>query len=229
MKIIELYWDSLFFGFPVGKLIVDPATFSIRELHESANDYRLVYVQSKESIADDELKFGDTKVTFAKAPENLTVSHDVEEARPVDLDSIKEIGLQSGEWSRFKLDTRFTDEQFKALYYKWVEASIDKTIAYSNLIIRENGIAKGLLTLGESNTGESNIGLFAVSETSRGKGYGKMLLNAANNISFARNDSCLTVATQGKNEAACNVYLKSGFTVVSEVWIYNYWNDSFAL
>lgn len=229
MEVIELDWDSRFFGYPVGKVIVDLASFSIRELRESAINFRLVYVESGEKLVYDELKFGDTKVTFAKAPDNFNYSDDIKEAQPSDLTHLKAVGLQSGEWSRFKLDTQFTDSQFRSLYHKWVESSIDKTIAYSSLTIRENGVAKGLLTLGESGRGESKIGLFAVSETSRGKGYGKRLLNAANNISFARNDTNLTVATQGKNKAACDVYRKSGFSVVNEVWIYNYWNDSFSL
>lgn len=229
MQIETLTWDSEFFGYPVGSLSVVQGEFDFADFKQLAQPYRLVYLKSDKALSNPNLKCGDTKVVFGKKPENRKPSENLVDAVDADMDKLMEIGLQSGLYSRFALDKRFSNNVFITLYQKWVEGSVEGRLAYRTLTVREEGVPLGLITLGADGPKQSSIGLFAVDEGSRGKGVGRALLEGADSISFARNDDQLTVATQGKNKGACAVYSKYGFTVLQETYIYNYWNEAFTI
>ncbi len=226
MIVTPLKWDTEFFGFPVATIQFDEETFIFDRLKEMTAGYRLVYVTSNKELTHPKLIYGDTKVLFGKQPEPLKTSVPVVDASADDLNELKEIGLQSGIHSRFALDPNFEKEKFKELYYEWVNASFSGRLAYKTLTVKQKGVSQGLLTVGHGETGESTIGLFAVADGSRGQGIGKALLSAADEISYACGDRILTVATQGKNKTACTVYLKHGFSIIKETYIYNYWNEA---
>lgn len=229
MKVAKLEWDSNFFGYPVGILKLEGELFDERELKNLAGELKLVYVTGQKEIDSEQLSCGDTKVVFGKEPENREFPTEVVEA-PVELmEEMKSIGLQSGIWSRFALDSNFKHSDFEKMYGIWVERSMKKEIAYRTLTVLIDGKPGGILTLGDDGNGVSAIGLFAVAEGHRGKGIGRKLLQAADAISFVRGDRELRVATQGKNSSACAVYEHFGFKRISETYIYNYWNEAFTV
>ena len=229
MILEEMKWDSDFFGYPVAKLNTDQESFDEERLAKQSSSYRLVYVTSPTPITDHRLVCGDTKVVFSKKPMDHGPTSNVVEVLDAQMAEAKEIGRQSGAWSRFALDKRFNTEAFGRLYDTWVERSVRKEIAFKTLTILQDSTMAGLITLAEDNPSTSSIGLFAVADGFRGKGIGKQLLKAADTISFKRGYTQLNVATQGKNQVAREVYQRFGFEITSETYIYNYWNEAFAI
>ena len=229
MKLTKLEWDSGFFGYPVGSLILENESFDEHQFIQMTQEFRLVYVNSSDPIESSRLCYGDSKILFAKEPTDRLAEVDVVEAPVLSLSQMRDIGLQSGLYSRFRLDPHFKNNEFERLYEIWVERSMKKEIAYSTLTILEEDQPTGIVTLSEDNEGNSSIGLFAVSDGFRGKGIGGKLLRAADRMSFSKGNSSIRVATQGKNQAACAVYEHFGFRKHSQSYIYNYWNEAYTI
>ena len=224
-----LDWDTDFFGFPVGALHLNSQTLDEEKLLEEARSFRLVYVTSTKPQHSILLSCGDTKCVFGKAPRKHETEPSVVEIPEEKTAEAVRIGLQSGLYSRFALDPKFERNTFEKLYTKWVQRSVKNEIAYAALTILDSGGLTGIITLSESGNQESSIGLFAVDSKYRGQGIGNKLLKSVEARSFHRGDTQLTVATQGKNKAACSVYEKFGFQRVSETYIYNYWNEALTI
>ena len=229
MMIRALDWDTDFFGFPVGTLDLNSQTLDEEKLRYEASSFRLVYVTSTKAQNAVVLSYGDTKCVFGKTPLNPETEPAVIGVPEEKTAEAVRIGLQSGIYSRFALDPKFENNAFEKLYKKWVERSVKNEIAYAAHTILNSGNLTSIITLNESGKQESSIGLFAVDSKYRGQGIGNKLLKSAEALSFQRGDTQLTVATQGKNKAACRVYEKFGFHLISETYIYNYWNDAFTV
>ena len=229
MKMISLEWDSNLFGYPVGLLALGFESIDERMLQIEAQPYKLVYVTSNSPQNTSLLSCGDSKKIFAKRPMNHGIDSEVVEIPSDKMDQATKLGFQSGLWSRFTLDKKFENQEFEELYTKWVERSIRKEIAYKTLTVLKEGQLGGIITLGQATESESSIGLFAVDSEYRGQGIGTKLLKAADTMSFNRGDTQLSVATQGKNEGACAIYQKFGFKLISETYIYNFWNEAFTV
>ena len=67
----KLDWDSSFFGYEVGKVILDKDNFRKEEFKKKAIDYKLVYVYSNEIVDDEKFKLVDEKVTFFQGIKNI--------------------------------------------------------------------------------------------------------------------------------------------------------------
>lgn len=227
MNLVKLDWDTEFFGYPVSMIKTDGHSFDPGRLLKITKNFKLVYIQSADPLLNPYLTQGDRKVVFSKKPKPQAIQAGVRVAQVDHMESLVQIGLESGVWSRFSLDPKFTSSEFHRLYSAWVKRSVVGEIAYTSLTVLEDGKPAGLITLGDDGPGRSSIGLFAVADGHRGKGIGKRLLLAAENLSALRHDAELTVATQGKNETACAVYQQSGFQTISETYIYHYWNEAF--
>jgi dTDP-4-amino-4,6-dideoxy-D-galactose acyltransferase len=229
MILEELKWDTGFLGYPVARLDTDGRQYEDGLLQELTRPFRLVYVMSPDPLISTNLFCGDTKVVFSKKTMDHGADDHVIDVSDSQVAMAKKIGRQSGIWSRFSLDDHFEKGVFERLYDTWVERSIRKEIAFKALTIMEKDALSGLITLGESGPKSPSIGLFAVADGFRGRGIGKQLLRAADTISFKRGYPRINVATQGKNRVAREVYERFGFEVISETYIYNYWNEAFAV
>jgi dTDP-4-amino-4,6-dideoxy-D-galactose acyltransferase len=224
MTIKTLEWDSNLFGYPVGLLAMGAGVVDEQRLQLEAQQYKLVYVTSSSPQEASILSCGDSKKVFGKTPKHHGIETEVVEIPENRMNQAINLGLQSGVYSRFTLDRHFNNQEFEKLYTIWVQRSIRKEIAYKTLTVLMDGQLAGIITLGEAAELESSIGLFAVDLEFRGQGIGTKLLKAAESLSFDRGEKRLTVATQGKNQAACEAYQKFGFELISETYIYNYWN-----
>ena len=123
------------------------------------------------------------------------------------------LAFQSGEFSRFKIDTRLARESFEELYKKWLLKAIDNT-DIETLVYSEGNIIKGFISVEFSE--EAVIGLFAVDETMRGKGVGRLLLNQAEYISKNKGYNNLQIPTQKENSGAYGFYLNSNYKIIEE-------------
>ena len=91
--------------------------------------------------------------------------------------------------------------------------AIDNT-DIETLVYSEGNIIKGFISVEFSE--EAVIGLFAVDETMRGKGVGRLLLNQAEYISKNKGYNNLQIPTQKENSGAYGFYLNSNYKIIEE-------------
>jgi len=232
-----LDWDSEFFGFKVAQII--PSISSEQELkmilsQMRNDDIRLAYGSSL--VADDTLKqpesFGgllvDHKTTYVINFKNVNIPENQPPVPVVSYEStmpsndMKALAIQSGNYSRFAVDPRITKEKFINMYVLWIEMSIKKELAREVLVIFEDNRIVGMITLGEKNE-RGEIGLFAVQEQYRGKGFGQALVTAAHRWFIEKGYAQGQVVTQKANVSACHLYEKCGYSVEKVETFYHFW------
>lgn len=228
-----LKWDSDFFGKQIAqingcnrddKIIVD----EIYSLFHKGIDCIYLNINRTINLSDFDSILADKKRTYIHEipnDQNLRVSDSISiqsskfRGQSSDLYSL---AFQSGEYSRFKVDTHFSKEDFENLYMKWVDNSVKDDFAdYVITVIDSSPI--GFLTA-KINIDRIKIGLVATDKYHRGKGVGtllmKQILNEASKKSLK-----VEVVTQTDNTTACRFYEKLGFTVYDEKLVYHIWNN----
>lgn len=235
IKTDKLAWDTDFFGFPIAiirtpKVEVSALKETLTSLKEDG--IKFVYwpsLQGDESFQKEVEKLGgrlvDRKLTYI-APlddpdiptyEGPTVSYTSSEPTP----ELLSLAVQSGGNSRFFVDPDIPNERFEELYRSWLRNSLNKTLAEEILVIYEGDLIVGLITLAVKN-GRGDIGLVAVDESARRKGYGKALVNAAKRWSLEKGCAEGQVVTQQANTGACRLYEACGYSVDTLEYYYHF-------
>lgn len=228
MEIIQLKWDTDFFGYKVGKLLLNDNNLDENLLIN--NDFKLIYLFSNEPLSEALVKkhnlfLSDEKIDLITNVSNLTYNK-FENENLVELnildDNLLDLTFQSGHFSRFKIDSNFKNNEFETLYTAWIEQSIshenaDKVIGFSI-----NNKVVGFITFVLKNN-MFDIGLIAVNEQHRSLKIGKQLLAYVFNYSLSKKVDFVTVTTQNKNQGALNFYLKNGFSINKTTYIYHLW------
>jgi dTDP-4-amino-4,6-dideoxy-D-galactose acyltransferase len=235
MKINPLNWDTEFFGFPVASCELKEED-KIDFIRDSAiNDgINLLYVvvpdcyyphlykqlEKLRAVKQDE------KTTYIKRDiryTELPIGVQIEEYQNgIPTPEMYELAIASGEYSRFHLDTRISENKFQEMYRLWIENSTKKQIADTVLVARIENTIVGLVTL-KFKEKIGQIGIIAVASTVRGMGIGKQLMRAAENCCFQNGMDHMLVVTQAFNESACRLYDKAGFVVFKTEHIYHWW------
>ena len=225
----KLSWDSDFFGLRIGRvdILISDDWLSLQGMLLEPIPFDLLYVFDKTNNVTiiDDAKLVDTKVVYGKMlhPSLRNQSpnvHFYDDSLP-DRD-LYSLALISGQFSRYKLDSRFPKGSYERLYRKWIENSVNGTLAdmvlyYSNAINK-----KGMVTVCR-NGEQANIGLIAVDPVSQGQGIGTELVMAAEQWLQLRGVKYFEVATQNNNISGCRFYEKIGFRRISETNIYHIW------
>ena len=223
MKIKQLSWDSDFFNYPVGEYRIKSENFNLEKFKSCAELYQLVYIHSTKpcNILSEKIILGDIKLTFTKkATLNKSNDHIIVFNEP-SIDPLLSLALQSGEYSRFKLDYRLVNNEFERLYEAWLKKELDQG---EILIYKNKDQIIGMVTISFKEC-KSIIGLIAVDEKYRGKGIGRALLEAAENVSFISKKDTLLVKTQLANKNALQLYLKNGYSEIEKTYLYHYYNS----
>ena len=227
-----LEWDSQFFGLTIAKLDSLPSSLDERKKFFEelrSKDLSLVYwKQSSEMNVIDLSQLGgelvDKKTTY-----RCVLNSSCKFAEPCDIystnnnyDQLKSLAIASSALSRFRVDKKISSEKVDELYEIWLTNSINKKLADEIFMTREDNNITGFITVKCENQ-VGTIGLLAVDENSRGKGYGAQLVQAA--LIYSREQGCqsVDVVTQGNNIAACRLYEKSGFSLESMNYYYHFW------
>jgi dTDP-4-amino-4,6-dideoxy-D-galactose acyltransferase len=230
MEIAHLQWDSDFFGFPVGKIIFKKEEDILLRNALLSNQYKLVYVFSdtkldKELLNIWPLNLVDCKVQFIKKTDSLMDGlRNNGRIRPLYelTPDLLALALQSGHFSRFKLDNRFINNEFERLYEAWIVQSLssenETVFGYS-----EDGQIIGFISLGIRKK-MVYIFLIAVDENYQGKHIGKQLLAMADSFAKEHNLNEITVATQEQNKGAMQFYRRNEFSIFHKTYIYHLWN-----
>jgi dTDP-4-amino-4,6-dideoxy-D-galactose acyltransferase len=231
-----LDWDSRFFGYKIAaikalNLELTRLNTIIAELRK--NDFKLAYcfASPEDLISNDSFR----KISVLLADEKITYSVIInkEEYFPssgnitsYDLkftsEKLKMLALQSGIYSRFKIDPDFHDNEYEKLYLAWIEKSVNKELSNEVLIYTEETEILGFITVAIKDK-KGSIGLIAVDENQRGKAIGKKLINDALSYFKSQNVTTVEVVTQKANTIACKFYESLGFKIKSIVNIYHLW------
>ncbi|MDR0559103.1 MAG: GNAT family N-acetyltransferase [Prevotellaceae bacterium] len=227
-----LSWDSIFFNKKIGKIDITNL-LNLSKLLKLAQqeDYKLIYVfDNKGFFVEENIlrqyngKLVDKKILFEKSlsvisdSPNSVVFYEEFDLTP----ELENLAYISGEYSRFKRDKNFAENDFYRMYKTWIENSIKHQIAESVFIAKENGLIKGMATL-KIDEKVGHIGLLAVSPDTQGKGYGKALIQACENEALTKKITTIEVPTQFDNRQACCFYEKCGFKIKSITDIYHFW------
>lgn len=225
--IIKLDWDSHFLGFKTGKIILNDlaSLSSILTAFQNGN-YQLIYGYSDFQINDLEIL---KKLNGKLVDKKVTLSCDLDKKSFIQYDDIVDVetinddliglSLESGNYSRFKLDENFGLGVFEKMYTLWIENSVARKIANHVLVASNN---KGMLTLKHSDE-ISTIGLLAVNQNSRGEKIGSKLMSEAKRIAVLNRKDKLEVVTQLDNETAMKFYKHNGFVIDKVEFIYHFW------
>jgi len=237
-----LHWDSEFFGFPTGQVFLEDALKTgakslLAHLHRQ--NIKLLYLfhdlstevdngQKSDLIQTMDARLVDTRIVFSKdlmaipktdPPETVS-----EFTLPQATDRLYDIVLESGIFSRFRLDPKIPPGSYDRMYRIWLDNSVSRKIADVLLVSKdEAGAINGMVTLA-NRTETAVIGLIATHADARGKGVGSHLMKAAEQYALQKGKTQLTVATQKANEPACRFYSKAGYQIANEVDVFHWWS-----
>lgn len=242
IKIEKVDWDSNTFNIKVGKVIFNypdielyPISIDTIKLIISIGQkekYNLLYLNlpNNQQLAEfinheAQILLADTKVLYSKTITKNKyytlntyvksyISHHTSE-------ELLNLALESGKYSRFKLDPNFPSDTFKKMYSIWIDKSIRREIADNVLVyqVQENILAMLTYSVFSSKV---IIGLIAVKESHRGKNIGSILLSSLENL-MGEKIKTIEVATQNRNINACNFYEKNQFSIKEKINIYHIW------
>ena len=222
MTINTLDWDSIFFNLAIAEAIGDEsylgAEFDLlisKNIEKKNLDYPH-YLHT----------YSEVKVTYSK---NLSEIKELKkdildyDILPIEASRFYSLAYLSGEYSRFRLDSKIPKLKFEELYRLWIDNTINKKFGDKLLYLANNdGQLIGFVTL-KFGIDEASVGLIAVDKDFQGMGFGKDLIYAAENICIKNNLLKINIPTQEENTLACNFYSKLGYTIKDKLTISHYW------
>jgi dTDP-4-amino-4,6-dideoxy-D-galactose acyltransferase len=182
-SVTRLEWDSVHFGFQVGRIAGDVSDVELEAalVHARKRAFRLVYwatapdrQASPQLLADFGGQLVDQKVTFARALHadeaaatsgGLTIVH---YGKREISDELTDLSIAAGEYSRFAVDPRVPRDRFEEMYRIWIAASVCGEMAGTVLIARDlaiDGDGKVTNLAGKSSAGEAIAGMITIKVT----------------------------------------------------------------
>ncbi len=215
-----LPFDSSLFGYRVGKAKVSQS-WDEKDFLEKSVDFQLVYLfsDSELNFRSEAIKLADVRATFAKDLERPSSEYfGIARFKGELNQQLSELALESGVYSRFKLDTRLAKGEFEKLYRLWIQK------AWERQEILCSSDQEALVTVSVENS-LANIGLLAVSPKHRRKGWGTRLVRSAEVFGWKNGARRMTISTQESNLAACELYQNQGYTLDQKSYIYHFWRS----
>lgn len=234
-----LAWDSSFLGVSVG-MIEAGADCSAGDLKaalggEEARSFDLLVVthaggpaRLRPVLEREGALLVDTKLDYAMAVRPLAPgARDLERigaaVNAPDGAALEGLALESGRFSRFRIDPNIGEARWAELYRLWVRNSLSGEVADAVFVGRRAGTITGFVTVKRQDSGRARIGLIGVDAAERGMGVGSELVAAARHWAASQALTELWVATQQANDAANRFYESRGFTLMSKTDIYHLW------
>lgn len=221
----KLEWDSDFFNIRVGEIF-----YEVEIDTNEVNNFDLLYIKSVNDfdleVVGFENSFSEQKIIFSKDVldiENALISQiNTYDESKHSLHEIYQLAYECGTYSRFNLDEKIGEYNFRKMYDKWVDNSINKRFAEELLVFEENSQVIGFITYKIIND-KANIGLIAVNSTFQRKGIGQKLLHYVESKLNKQGIKKLLIPTQDRNSLACSFYAKQGYKIEEITYIKHYW------
>jgi dTDP-4-amino-4,6-dideoxy-D-galactose acyltransferase len=114
---------------------------------------------------------------------------------------------------------------FEKLYDLWLQKSFSGELA-DLVLVTDTIVPAGFITVRYSKQPEASVGLIAVVASEQGKGWGRGLIESAEQVARDAGQTIMRIPTQSKNSAACAFYERCGYrrdSVVHQthLWIKN--------
>ena len=230
-----LNWDSQFFGFKTARIL--PPILKQHDLEGilermRTKQVKLAYWSAADKADFDIEPFGgrlvDEKTTFqvdltALDPDSFAAQPPVKPYQSGRHDeTLFELALQSGVYSRYARDPQFPQDKFVALYREWMRKCLSGELADEILVIYEGEEPAGMATVAAKD-GMGHIGLIAVDQAFRGKHFGEALVRAAQQWYLDHSLETAQVVTQGDNRAAHSLYRKCDYQIIRIQYLYHFW------
>lgn len=223
--IYAVKWDTSMFNIKVG-CIENESSYNLKSIKDEAikENFNVVYIRTKKKNEEFIDLFYDEKILYSQILDGNEgeLSENIKSFKNKEVSSeLIELALQSGLYSRYKLDTNFPEGTFNKLYKTWIVNSVNTDFATDVLVYYKDGKCAGLLTYNIKDD-RSAIGILAVSDKYRKLGIGTKLFRHYL-ASLPKNIKYLDVVTQGCNKAACAFYEKNKFKVSDITYVYHLW------
>ena len=224
----QLDWDSNFFELQIAECFIDNQ--SVINVEKT---YDLIYVFCN-SDKDINLpgyseSYTENKIVYIKdLVKNQLDSENILSfsSKNFSREQLYELSFESGKYSRFNKDKKFSIQQFENLYKRWIDNSLDFGFSDDILVYVEEKKIIGFISY-KIKKNEATIGLVAVLPNHQGKGIGKKLLQVVENELIKNDIKILNIPTQKENFEACSFYEKQGYKVKQSIIIKHFWrNDS---
>ena len=232
----KLQWDSEFWGFTVAKVNCDRLRENIEvEILEwcITNKVKCLYFAADGSDPDTlsrayraGFQFVDVRIEL-EYDSHLMINNGrtdltIRKVEPKDIEILINIAKTAYYDTRFFKDTNFNKNQVVLLYEEWIKRDFTKGKVLG--LFPDNITSpRGYVSLTNDGPEISRIGLIAVEQSLRGKGFGRLLLEAAVANSLEMGARKIKVATQGTNIAALKLYENSGFRVNDvRIWFHRW-------
>ena len=230
-KIIDLSWDSEFFGFPVSKIenVTLSKTF-LKSVHLICKA-KLIYYYNDEALDEKlfdnsfyEVKLVDIKVPLKKVLDketnihpNISFYQETEAGK-----ELIELAQIAGVHTRFNIDGNIPKVKYRDLFTEWIERSVKKEIADFILVYKINNKIVGFAII-DIRQNSPYISLFAVHPDYEGKGISFALMRAIENKLRDLGYKEVFGATQQVNRKALVVYERYGLKRLPSQYVYHLW------
>ncbi|MCD2259790.1 GNAT family N-acetyltransferase [Psychroserpens luteolus] len=224
----RLSWDSDFFALEIAEYLHNGLD-TLPNDQNNAFDLIVLKTEDEQPITIEGFypNFSESKITYSKSiditnikgVDSTVFDHDI---HPISENELFDLAFESGKYSRFKLDSNFSKDQFESLYKAWIINSLNKKMATKTFYTKYNDTITGFVTL-KKNEPSAQIGLIGVRNEFQGQKIGTRLMNAVISYCAEHNVKQLYVATQKSNSQACVFYEKNGFNVHDVLHISHFW------
>ncbi|MGJ8759790.1 MAG: GNAT family N-acetyltransferase [Polaribacter sp.] len=222
MIVEYLEWDSIFFGVDVYRGKCKSAV----KANEIQLNKGLTYLFCEEEVKLLEKYLFDVKVTFTKILTHRRIEVDSKIiSYPLENKISRELlnlTYQSGQYSRFKIDTKIPNDKFLEFYKLWILNSVNRSFSDEVFTYKIDGIDVGLITL-KKDKETCKIGLLSVDEVQRGKKIGSKLMLAAEKWALDNECKEILVETQEQNKIAVTFYKRMKYNIEQKEYIYHLW------
>lgn len=228
--IIPLTWESEFFGFDHGRLVLGEGT-SLS--HSEMDQYPLL--QAKAAAEDytaitwlNQLGFqlAEGEATLTMSLDNTERQPGIRVARPQQIPELRQAACREIVYSRFRQPWYRTD-QSQQFYAQWIENAVNGQFDDQCLVAcGAQGEIFGFASV-RAKGEEARLGLLAVALDQQGQGVGQRLLLAAADWGRVRGAKRLAITTQLSNVIAMRLYLRNGARLENTAyWFYRSADDS---
>ena len=222
----KLEWDSRFFQKEIYELTREECELPMNGGPEKWDVIQTkCFVHEREKISDLETNgfhFEDLRITFEKkvGPRDNDTNIPIRRAKKIDINAVRQIARSIfSEHSRF-LSVAGRDKT-EAFYAKWAEVAVNGHFDDDCFVLEKDGEIIGFITSKKISEEMAGIGLLGVRPGYRGLGAASSLLSFMERHAMNRGNDFVRVVTEGKNDAALNLYEKNGYrTAAIELWFY---------
>lgn len=223
----KLQWDSAFFGYPVGRIILPgPVSENTIRTIPGMEDFRLVYVFSDTGLPKEfDASLVARRLEYSK---NLSgqKTHTTVSLYDKNTDSYQELinlALQCGGLSRFRVDKNFRNKEYERLYKKWIDKSLNEENIYV-LVTRSTKHLTGFITIDCKDKKTGRLGLIAVDANYQNKGIGTDLMKMIEKVCLDNGKHSIHAVTHFGNHGAVTILKKREYKKVSSSFVYHLWN-----